>query len=77
MIFIGTQLDQVICLESQQDYCNNKNIYIIVSAIILVPVSWLKTFGCLSYISLFANFSIVFALIVIMIYSEKSYVDEP
>lgn len=77
LIFIGNQLDQVICLETQQDYCDYKNTYIIVSCIILVPICWLKTFSFISYISLFANISIIFALIVIMSYGEKEYVEQP
>ena len=47
------------------------------SCIILIPISWLKTLNFISYISLFANISIIFALIVIMRYSGKEYVEEP
>ena len=77
LIFIGNQLDQVICIETQQDFCGNKNTYILASALILVPICWLKTFSFMSYIALFSNISIIFALLVIMLYSEKEYVDEP
>ena len=77
LIFVGRQLDQVICIETEQDYCDNKNVYIFLGSLILVPVCWLKTFKFIAYISLFSNISIVFALIVIMCYSEKSYVDQP
>jgi solute carrier family 36 (proton-coupled amino acid transporter) len=47
------------------------------STIILVPIQWLKTFKFISYISIFANCSIIFALIVIMAYSRDEYVSEP
>ena len=70
-------MDQLICIETQQDYCGFKNTYIFLSALILVPICWLKTFKFIAYISLFANISIIFALIVIMVYSEKEFVDEP
>lgn len=48
-----------------------------VSAFLLVPICWLKGLKYISYVSMFANASIIFALIVIMGYSEKSYVNEP
>ena len=51
--------------------------YIFLGSLVLVPVCWLKTFKFIAYISLFSNISIIFALIVIMCYSEKSYVDQP
>ena len=69
LIFIGNQLDQVICIETQQDFCNYKNTYIMASCFVLIPVCWLKTFKFISYISLFASISIIFALIVIMSYA--------
>jgi len=47
------------------------------STFILVPIQWLKTFKFISYISIFANCSIIFALIVIMVYSRDEYVSEP
>jgi proton-coupled amino acid transporter len=47
------------------------------SALILVPICWLKGLKHISYVSMFANFSIIFALIVIMSYNEQSYVNEP
>mmetsp|Transcript_17653 Transcript_17653/g.29828 ORF Transcript_17653/g.29828 Transcript_17653/m.29828 type:complete len:286 (+) Transcript_17653:421-1278(+) len=77
LIFIGNQMDQVICIETQQDVCGHKNFFIIVSALILVPISWLRKFSFISYISLFASISIVFALAVIMTYGEENYVNHP
>ena len=60
----------MICIETQQDYCNYKNTYIMVSAFLLVPICWLKGLKYISYVSMFANASIIFALIVIMGYNE-------
>ena len=37
---------------------------------ILVPICWLKGLKYISYVSLFSNVSIIFALLVIMTYSE-------
>lgn len=48
-----------------------------ISAIIITPICWLKTFNFLSYVSMFSNCSILFGLITIMVYSEKEYVDVP
>lgn len=48
-----------------------------ISALVITPICWLKTFKFLSYVALFANFSILYGLIVIMIYSEKEYIDLP
>jgi amino acid permease len=48
-----------------------------ISAIVITPICWLKTFNFLSYVALFSNCSIIFGLIVIMVYSEKEYVDVP
>lgn len=42
-----------------------------------MPICWLKTFKFISYISFFANISIIFALFVIVAYSEKEYVAQP
>lgn len=77
LLFVGHQLDQVICIETRQDFCDNMAAYITLGALILIPISWLKTFTFIAYISLFANVSIVFALITIMFYSEREYVQEP
>jgi len=67
----------VICIETQQDFCGYKNTYIMISALCITPICWLKTFKFLSYVALFANCSIIFGLIVIMVYSENEYVDVP
>lgn len=36
---------------------------------ILIPICWLRTFKYIAYLSLFANVSIIFALVVILSYS--------
>lgn len=77
LIFIGKQLDQVICLETQESICNNQSTYIMVGAFIVMPICWLKTFKYIAYVSFFSNISIIFALGVIMAYGERSYVDKP
>lgn len=48
-----------------------------VGALIIMPICWLKTFKYIAYVSFFSNISIFFALIVIMAYGERSYVDHP
>ena len=44
LLFIGHQMDQVICIETRQDFCNNTAVYITLGSLILIPISWLKTF---------------------------------
>jgi proton-coupled amino acid transporter len=77
LIFIGSQLDQVICIASENEVCGNKNTYISLSVLILIPICCLKTFKYLSYISFLSNISIVLALMVIMFYDEQEYMYEP
>eukprot|EP00347_Sterkiella_histriomuscorum_P020215 403338649 len=73
LLFIGKQVDQVICQAS--DFCNKKQLYIAIAAMILMPLCWLKTFKKVSYISGFANVSIVFALTTIICYSLQNISD--
>lgn len=61
LLFVGNQIDQVICAESKLEFCQRKNLYIAFGAFILVPICWLKTFKGIAYISFFANISIMFA----------------
>ena len=67
----------MICLETSQDSCGNKNLYIFLAAVVITPICWLNTFKFISYVSLFANISIIFALLVIMFYDEREFVREP
>jgi len=45
--------------------------------LILIPICWLRTFKYIAYLSLFANISIIFALIVIMVYSASNMAHHP
>jgi amino acid permease len=61
LLFVGKQFEQVICYESDETFCGKKSDYIMIGALILVPVCCLRTFRFISYLSGFANMSIVFA----------------
>jgi proton-coupled amino acid transporter len=61
LLFVGKQFDQVICFETSETFCGKKSDYIMIGALILIPVCCLKTFRFISYMSGFANVSIVFA----------------
>lgn len=61
LIFIGQQIDQVICFETMQDACNIKALYILIAAFILVPICWLRSFKYLAYVSMASNIFLVFA----------------
>jgi len=61
LLFVGNQMDQVICYETLFDYCGMQKVYITFGMLILIPICWLKTFKFIAYISLFANVSIIFA----------------
>ena len=57
--------------------CDNQAVYIMVAALIIMPVCWLTSFKYIAYVSLFASVFIVFALITIMTYGEREYVKNP
>lgn len=59
LLYVGKQFDQVICFET--DNCGNKNDYIMLGALLLIPVCCLRSFKFIGYLSGFANMSIVFA----------------
>lgn len=59
LLFVGKQFEQVICY--QTGVCDRKSMYIMLAAMALVPVCCLRTFKFISYMSGFANASIVFA----------------
>ena len=61
LLFVGKQFDQVICFETSETFCGKKSDYIMIGALVLIPVCCLKTFRFISYMSGFANLSIVFA----------------
>ena len=60
LIFIGQQLNQVICFETQYKVCNLKGMYIYLAAFILIPICWLRTFKYLAYISMASNVFLLF-----------------
>lgn len=55
LIFIGSQLDQVVCFETELEFCNKKPLYILIAVVILTPISWLRDYKYLSYVSIMAN----------------------
>ena len=67
----------MICLETQETICKKQAEYIMVAAMIIMPVCWLTSFKFIAYVSLFASVFIVFALGVIMTYGEREYVKKP
>ena len=67
----------MICLETQEAICNKQAVYILVGALIIMPVCWLTSFKYFAYISLFSSVFIVFALGIIMSYGEQEYVKRP
>ena len=54
-------MDQVICFETVQEQCNLKGLYIFVTAVILVPICWLRSFKYLAYVSMASNIFLIFA----------------
>ena len=60
LLFVGKQVDQVVCQLSSA-YCGNKKDYILLSALVLIPVCCMRTFRFIGYLSGFANLSIVVA----------------
>ena len=59
LIFIGSQFDAVICFEN--DFCDHKWLYILLSVMILIPVCWLKSMSFLAYFSAASNMSLLFS----------------
>lgn len=61
LIFIGQQIDQVICFETLYDMCNEKSLYIFIAAFILIPICWLRSFKNLAVVSMASNVFLIFA----------------
>lgn len=59
LIFIGNQMDQVICLETDLEFCDQKALYILLAITILVPLTWLRDMRYLGYVSMLSNFLLV------------------
>ena len=77
LIFIGQQMDQVICFETQQDECNMKGLYILIAAFVLIPICWLRSFKYLAYVSMASNVFLVFALFIIIGYCFQNHGEHP
>lgn len=56
LIFIGSQLDQVVCFETELEFCEHKPLYILLAVIVLTPICWLRDMKYLGYVSVTANF---------------------
>lgn len=70
-------MDQVICFETVQEQCNLKGLYIFVTAVILVPICWLRSFKYLAYVSMASNIFLIFALFIIMGYCISNHNAHP
>ena len=77
LIFIGQQMDQVICFETLYDTCGEKGLYIFLAAFILVPICWLRSFKYLAYVSMASNIFLIFALFVITGYCLRNHEEHP
>ena len=56
----GKQIDEVICNESNGDYCGRKSMYIWLAMLVLVPLCWIRNLSYLAYVSLFGLSSVCF-----------------
>lgn len=59
LIFIGSQLDQVVCFETELEFCDKKPLYVMMAVIILIPISWLRDYKYLGYVSVLSNICLV------------------
>ena len=57
LTIVGEQIDEVICNESNGDYCGHKNLFIWLTVLVLIPLCWIRNLSYLAYVSLFALFS--------------------
>ena len=51
----------MICFETLLNNCDNKSLYILIAALILVPICWLRSFKNLAYVSMASNVFLLFA----------------
>lgn len=77
LIFIGQQMDQVICFETLYEECNLKFLYIIIAGIILTPICWLRSFKYLAYVSMASNIFLIFSLFIIIGYCFQHHSEHP
>ena len=71
LLFIGEQLEQVICVETNESACGLKWLYIVCAFLVVLPIVWLPSVKHLAYPALLANFTIFFALAIIIYQDEK------
>lgn len=55
LLFVGNQIDQVICFKSNLETCGRKNLYIGLASIFLTPVCWFRSMNYLAYVSMASN----------------------
>ena len=70
LLFIGEQLEQVICVETSGSFCSMKALYIFLAFFVVLPIVWLPSVRHLAYPALLANISIFFALFIILFQDE-------
>ena len=74
-IFMGNQFEKIICHNLK--YCNLKNYYIAISAFIVIPICWLRSYKYLSYFTLASNVILVLCLCIIMKYCIQNHFENP
>ena len=55
LLFVGNQIDQVVCFESDFTKCGRKNFYIGIASLFLMPVCWFRSMNYLAYVSIASN----------------------
>ena len=70
-------MNQVTCFETQQDECDVKNLYILITALVLIPICWLRSYKYLSYVSVVTVIFFIFAVFVIIYYCLKNRSEHP
>ena len=71
MLIFANNIDLVVCEETQHDYCGNQQSYVMLAALVILPVCWLRTYGCIAYISAVAGVFVFISLFIIMGYGEQ------
>ena len=66
--YIGQQLDQIICEETEHDYCEKNSLYIFFMTLALIPFAWIQSLRKLAFTSFFALVAMIIARTYIYIY---------
>ena len=77
LLIFANNLDLVVCEETQGDICGNQQPYVMVAALVIMPVCWLRSYGCISYISGVGGVFVFVSLFVIMGYGEQELRQHP